>query len=88
MPQGGAKLVIETALSGANEMIEPRSEGRGVGLGQMIQQPGILLGPFLFGRIVDATASFRLAWLLVAGFLLLAMLTVATVRESPQSLVE
>jgi len=68
-----------------SELAPIGSEGRGVGLGQMIQQPGILLGPFLFGWIVDATASFRPAWLLLAGFLLVAMMTIATVGESPQS---
>ena len=50
----------------------------------MIQQPGILAGPFLFGLVVDATGSFRPAWLLQAGFLAAAMAIMAATHERPR----
>lgn len=66
------------------DLARPGNEGRSVGLGQMIQQPGTVIGPFLFGLIVDATGSFRAGWLLLAVFLGLAVLIMSTVREAPQ----
>jgi len=71
-------------ISFLSELARPGSEGRAVGLGQTIQQPGILVGPFLFGLIVDATGSFRPAWLLLAGFLGLAMLIMSAAQEASQ----
>lgn len=66
------------------DLARPGNEGRSVGLGQMIQQPGTVIGPFLFGLIVDATGSFRAGWLLLAVFLGLAVLIMSTVHEAPQ----
>ena len=71
-------------ISFLSELARPGSEGRSVGVGLMIQQPGILAGPFLFGLVVDATGSFRLAWLLMAGFLLGAMAIISTTHERPR----
>jgi MFS family permease len=70
-------------ISFLSELARPGSEGRAVGLALMIQQPGILAGPFLFGLMVDLTGSFRPAWLLLAGFLGLAMLVMLAVHEPP-----
>lgn len=70
-------------ISFISELARPGTEGRSVGLGLMIQQPGILLGPFLFGWVVDATNSFQLAWLLVAGFLVAAILIMSAAHERP-----
>jgi len=69
-------------ISFFSELAKPGTEGRSVGLGLMIQQPGILIGPFLFGLLVDMTGSFRPAWLLLAGFLTIAVLIMSGVRES------
>ena len=70
-------------ISFLSELARPGSEGRSVGVALMIQQPGILAGPFLFGLVVDATGSFRSAWLLQAGFLAAAMAILATTHERP-----
>ena len=70
-------------ISFFSELSSKGREGRAVALGLMIEQPGILVGPYLFGLVVDHTGSFRLAWLLVAGFLVVAALIMTRVRESP-----
>jgi len=67
-----------------SELARPGSEGRSVGLGQMIQQPGVLIGPFLFGLVVDLTGSFRPAWILSAAMLGAAMVVMSRVREPIQ----
>lgn len=69
-------------ISYLSELARPGTEGRNVGIGLMIQQPGILAGPFLFGLVADLTGSFRLAWILLAGFLAAAMLIISAARES------
>jgi MFS family permease len=65
-----------------SELAKPGSEGRSVGLGLMIQFPGILIGPFLFGLLVDMTGSFRPAWVLLAAFLGAAVITISAVRDN------
>lgn len=69
-------------ISYLSELARPGTEGRNVGIGLTIQQPGILAGPFLFGLVADLTGSFRLAWILLAGFLGTAMLIMSAARES------
>mgnify|MGYP001793241715 FL=1 len=50
----------------------------------MIQQPGSLAGPCQFGLVVDATGSFRAAWLLLAGFLAVAGAIMSAAHERPR----
>lgn len=69
-------------LSLLAELARPGTEGRNLGIGLMIQQPGILAGPFLFGLVADLTGSFRLAWVLLAGFLMAAILIVSRARDT------
>jgi len=69
-------------ISYLSELAQPGTEGRNVGIGLMIQQPGILAGPFVFGLVADLTGSFRLAWVLLAAFLATAMVIVSASRES------
>ena len=64
-----------------SELARAGSEGRGVGLGLMIQLPGAVAGPFLFGLVIDATGSFRPAWILLGGTLGVAVLVMSAVRE-------
>lgn len=71
-------------ISFLSELARPGSEGRSVGLGLMIQQPGVLIGPFLFGLIVDKSGSFQPAWLLLTAFLGMAVLITSSTREVPQ----
>lgn len=68
-------------ISYLSELAKPGMEGRSVGLGLMIQQPGILVGPYIFGWVVDTTGAFRPAWFLLAGFLGVAVLIVSVARE-------
>ncbi|MDQ6901328.1 MAG: MFS transporter, partial [Candidatus Dormibacteraeota bacterium] len=69
-------------ISYLSELARPGTEGRNVGIGLMIQQPGILAGPFVFGLVADLTGSFRLAWVLLAIFLATAMVIISASRES------
>jgi MFS transporter, ACS family, hexuronate transporter len=69
-------------ISYLSELARPGTEGRNVGIALTIQQPGILAGPFLFGLVADLTGSFRLAWILLAGFLATAMLILSAARDS------
>ncbi|MBJ7603870.1 MAG: MFS transporter [Candidatus Dormibacteraeota bacterium] len=69
-------------ISYLSELARPGTEGRNVGIGLMIQQPGILAGPFVFGLVADLTGSFRLAWVLLAAFLATAMVIMSASRES------
>ena len=63
------------------ELGRPGFQGRSVALGLTLNQLGIVLGPWLFGTLVDTTGSFRLTWALVAVALLGAAALVAPVRE-------
>ena len=92
LPLVGAALLVCTLgavgwngvqISFLSELARPGSQGRGVGLALMIQQPGILAGPFFFGLVVDATGSFRPAWLLLTGFLATAIAIISTTHERP-----
>lgn len=69
-------------ISHLSELARPGTEGRNVGIGLMIQQPGIVAGPFLFGLVADLTGSFRLAWVLLAAYLVIAILILAAARDS------
>jgi MFS family permease len=57
-------MLAESAPSGLR--------ARSIGAGLTINQPAILVGPWLFGLFVDATGSYRLGWTLLAGLLLSA----------------
>lgn len=70
-------------ISLLSELAVPGTEGRTVALGLMIIQPGIVLGPLLFGLVVDATQSFRLAWALLAAALIVATLILTRAHDAP-----
>jgi len=59
-----------------SEQAPPGSEGTSVGLGLTLIQPGQLAGPYVFGLILDATGSFRLAWFMLTAILALAALAI------------
>ncbi len=63
------------------ELGPPGFQARSVGLGMTLGQPGIVLGPWLFGVLVDRTGSFRLGWTVVACGLFVALLAIGLVRE-------
>lgn len=66
-----------------SELAAPGTEGRTIALGLMLVQPGIVLGPLLFGMVLDRTGSFPLAWLLLAAGLGLATLITSRARDAP-----
>ncbi len=45
---------------------------RSIAAGLTINQPSILLGPWLFGLFVEATGSYQLGWTVLAGLILSA----------------
>jgi len=55
-----------------SELAEPGREATTIGVGLTLMQPGQLAAPFALGAVVDATGSFRVAWMLLAGLLALA----------------
>lgn len=83
---GGAIGWNGVQISLLSELVEPGVEGRAVGMGLMIQQPGIFVGPFVFGLVIDVTHSFRAAWLLLVAYFALATLLVFAVRERPRGI--
>jgi MFS transporter, ACS family, hexuronate transporter len=68
-------------ISYLSELARAGSEGRNVGIGLTIQQPGVLLGPFAFGLVADLTGSFQFAWILLGGFLAAGMLIISSVSK-------
>jgi MFS family permease len=68
-------------ISYLSELARAGSEGRNVGIGLTIQQPGVLIGPFAFGFVADLTGSFQFAWILLGVFLAAGMLIISMVRE-------
>jgi predicted MFS family arabinose efflux permease len=68
-------LVIETAGR--------ESPASAIALVTAVGAPGSLLGPPLFGLIVDQTGSYRIAWLAVALVVALGLLAIRQVAERP-----
>ena len=64
-----------------SELSPPGFEGRSVGFSLIFTSLGILSGPPLFGLVVDATGSYRLAWQLLAVVLAVGVSLLSFVRE-------
>jgi predicted MFS family arabinose efflux permease len=54
------------------EVAPPGLQARSIAAGLMINQPAILVGPWVFGLVVDATGSYQLAWTGLAALLVVA----------------
>ncbi len=54
------------------EVAPPGLQARSIAAGLTFNQPGILLGPWLFGLVVDATGSFQVAWTGLAALLVVS----------------
>lgn len=54
------------------ESAPPGLRARSIAAGLTINQPTILLGPWLFGLFVEVTGSYRLGWTALAGLILSA----------------
>jgi MFS transporter, ACS family, aldohexuronate transporter len=70
---------IQTSL--LSELAKPGREATTIGLGLTMMQPGQLAGPFVFGAVVDATGTFRVAWVLLAAVLAAAAVATLSVRR-------
>jgi MFS family permease len=78
---GGAVGWTGVQMTLLSELAAPGFEGRTVALGMFLQQPSILLTPLAFGLIVDWTGSFRIAWQVLAAFVLIGALVLFGIRE-------
>jgi ACS family hexuronate transporter-like MFS transporter len=77
----GFGAIFFTMLS---ELGGPSGAGTASALGSTISMAGSILGPVAFGRIVDATGSYQLAWFSLVTIGALAMLSIFLVNEEPR----
>lgn len=66
----------------ASELAGTRVAGVAVGMTNSVGFLGVMLLPPVFGALVDRTESYRAAWLMLTGLLLVAFCTVFFIRES------
>ncbi|MGH7865080.1 MAG: hypothetical protein ACREQB_08825, partial [Candidatus Binataceae bacterium] len=74
-----------TWMSMVAEIADPAQQGRTIACAMIIMYAGIIFLPPLFGVVVDYTHSWRLAWTLLGGSLLLGITLVSLVREGPRA---
>jgi MFS family permease len=63
------------------ELPDKEMIGRTVGLSMTIVFTGNLLGPLLFGKIIDVTSSYSMAWYLLCVAMVVAFILISMVRE-------
>lgn len=73
-----------TWISIVAEIAGPEKQGRTIAAAMTIMYVGIISLPPLFGVFVDYTHSWRWAWTLLAGFLLVGTAFVVPVAEAPR----
>lgn len=71
----GTSILLRAELTGKD------LAATSTGLGMAISAWGVMVGPPVFGLIVDMTHSYRLAWCLIAAISLAATLLLGLVRE-------
>ena len=72
---GGIFLTLMSEFGGRH------GAGKAAGLGGTVSIGGIMLGPVVFGHIVDTSGSYELAWLSSAFIAALCMLLLLFVKE-------
>jgi len=72
---------VYTAMAG--EMGGDKAAGTSVGVITAVAGSGYLIGPPLFGAIVDLTDSYRMAWLLMTVCGVISVVLISLVRERP-----
>ena len=72
---GGIFLTLMSEFGGRH------GAGKAAGLGGTVTMGGIILGPVVFGHIVDTSGSYELAWLSSAFIAALCILLLLFVRE-------
>jgi len=74
----GVFLVFGGELAGSHQA------GRATGFIMTIVFLGNLTGPLLFGKIIDATGGYRLAWIFVAAAMAVALCCMQKIREGKE----
>jgi predicted MFS family arabinose efflux permease len=64
------------------ELAGPGAAGTAVGLGLAVSSGGVMLGPPLFGWLVEAAGGFRPAWIALAASMSAGLLILSRVRET------
>jgi predicted MFS family arabinose efflux permease len=82
----GAVVWTGVQMTLLSELAAPGFEGRTVALGMFLQQPALLLAPLAFGALVDWTGSFRIAWQVLAAFVVIGALLLFGIREAKPEL--
>ena len=79
----GASAFAWTAVLGTLviEVAGRESAGSAISLVQLIAAPASLLGPPVFGLLVDQSGTYRFAWLVLAGVGALSLVALRQVTE-------
>ena len=65
------------------ELAGPGAAATAVGLGLAVSSAGVMLGPVVFGWLVESAGGYRGPWLALAGSMSLGLAVLALVRERP-----
>jgi MFS transporter, ACS family, aldohexuronate transporter len=63
------------------ELAGPTAAGTAVGLGLAVSSGGVMLGPLAFGWLVEASGSFRVAWIALAVSMAIGLAILTRIRE-------
>ncbi|MBI1736678.1 MAG: MFS transporter, partial [Candidatus Rokubacteria bacterium] len=64
------------------ELAGPSAAGTAVGLGLAVSSGGVMLGPPLFGWLVEAAGGFRPAWITLACSMSVGLFVLSRIRET------
>jgi len=77
---GGLFLALTTEMAGRE------LSGMAAGFGLTMTSLGIIVGPPIFGLIVDSTGSYRLAWLFTAACIAVGTAIIALINEEKKKM--
>ena len=63
------------------ELVDETQSATAVGLAMTFTQVGIIIGPPLFGLVIDVTDSYSVAWLLLSGMLWASIILFKFIKE-------
>jgi len=63
------------------ELAGPGGATTAVGLGLAVSSAGVMLGPPVFGWLVQSAGGYRIPWLALAGSMAVGLIVLALVRE-------
>jgi len=66
------------------ELAGPGAAATAVGLGLAVSSAGVMLGPVVFGWLVQGAGGYRGPWLTLAGSMAVGLVVLALVRERPR----